>query len=316
MSVSVVIRSAAVRRWTPPFLAGVIACSLSGVAVAQDAPGWLNWGGSASEESTESAEERPAVRTTPATTVPVANGGEANQSGQAVLLQRLMQRVDALERQMQTVRGQLSEQERQMQRQSERMEKALEAARSQQSAPAGGPMPSTGGQSPAAGPSAPGQPSAPQAPQAPVESDGGTAASASGGAAAGGAVSDEEQQALYNDAFAVLKSGDYDAAIQAFQKVIDANPQGSWAPSAFFWKGETYYVKQEYEAARKSYAELVQRFPESRRIPDAKLKMGYIAQEQGDGETARQLFNEVMSDYPDSQAAGLAKQRLSRMGGG
>ena len=59
----------------------------------------------------------------------------------------------------------------------------------------------------------------------------------------------------------------------------------------------------------------MQRFPDSRRIPDAKLKMGYIAQEQDDLEAARALFNEVIADYPDSQAAGLAKQRLSRMGG-
>ena len=303
-----------------PLAVGVFACSLSGAAMAQDAPGWLNWGGSTSEEA-EATDEQPAARTMPAdptsaSTMPVANAGEANQSGQAVLLQRLMQRVDALERQMQSVRGQLSEQERQLQRQSEEMKESIKAARSQPPATTGGSMSSAGAQPSSGAPSAPDRPSAPQAPSAAAGSDASTASGDAAAAPGAAAATDEEQQALYNDAFAVLKSGDYDAAIAAFQKVIDANPQGSWTPSAFFWKGETYYVKQEYDAARDAYAALVERFPQSRRIPDAKLKMGYIAQEQGDKATARQLFNEVMADHPDSQAAGLAKQRLSRMGGG
>ncbi|MCL7744757.1 tol-pal system protein YbgF [Guyparkeria hydrothermalis] len=313
--------SVSVRRRGLPLAAGVIAYSLSATAMAQQAPGWLNWGGGSEPESTnESSEERPAVRTTPATTMPMSgDAGSVTQSGQAALLQRLMQRVNDLERQMQAVRGQLSEQERKLQRQSERVDEAMEAAQSQPAAGAGGMMPAQGGQASMGSPSAPTGPGAPSAPQAPAASGGNGAAAASGGSApsAGGAgASDEEQQALYNEAFEVLKSGDYDAAIQAFQKVIDANPQGSWAPSAYFWQGETYYVKQDYDAARQSYTSLVQRFPDSRRVPDAKLKMGYIAQEKGDSETARQLFSEVVSDHPDSQAAGLAKQRLSRMGGG
>lgn len=311
--------SVSVRRRALPLAAGVIAYSLSATAMAQQAPGWLNWGGGSEPESTtESSEERPAVRTTPATTMPMSgDAGSVTQSGQAALLQRLMQRVNDLERQMQAVRGQLSEQERQLQRQSERVDEAMEAARSQTSAPAGGAMAPQGGQPSMGAPASPTGPNAPSAPQAPTASGGSAAASGGSAPSAGGAgASDEEQQALYNEAFEVLKSGDYDAAIQAFQKVIDANPQGSWAPSAYFWQGETYYVKQDYDSAHQSYTELVQRFPDSRRVPDAKLKMGYIAQEQGDTQAARQLFNEVVSNHPDSQAAGLAKQRLSRMGGG
>ena len=65
-----------------------------------------------------------------------------------------------------------------------------------------------------------------------------------------------------------------------------------------------------------TYGEVIERFPDSSRIPDATLKLGYVAQERGDKDAARRLFNQILDQYPDSQAAGLAKQRLSRMGDG
>src|SRR6056297_1529305 len=88
---------------------------------AQQAPGWLNWGGGSSEQSSgetedDSAPVRSSAQSTPmpAASVTVADtgGDPGSQSGQAVLLQRLMQRVNDLERQVQSMRGQLSEQER------------------------------------------------------------------------------------------------------------------------------------------------------------------------------------------------------------
>ncbi len=302
-----------------PLVAGLAACSLAMPAAAQQAPDWLDWGDSSRQESVESAESRPTARSTPlASDSGISSADMGSQSGQAALLQRLMQRVDELEREMQTVRGQLSEQERQLQRQSSRVDQALEASRSQ-SPPAPAGFGAAAGAA-AVSPATPEPLSTPTMAAAPSEqgeqraddtADGVVAAADSAGIAG---VSDEEQQRLYNEAFEVLKSGDYDAAIEAFQKVIDANLQGSWAPSAFFWQGETYYVKQDYQAAAKSYNELIQRYPDSGRLSDAKLKLGYIAQEMGDRQAARQRFNEVISDYPDSQAAGLARQRLARMG--
>ncbi|MCL7750719.1 tol-pal system protein YbgF [Guyparkeria hydrothermalis] len=287
-------------------------------AAAQQAPGWLNWGGGSDEPAAEEddAGSAPSAQATPmpATSVTVADTG--SQSGQAVLLQRLMQRVDELERQVQGMRGQLSEQERTIERQQRRLDEVEQTARSSQPAASSGASAAIDRGDPV-GQDVPDEAVAAVDGNGGDESDSAREASESVDQTNGQpSASAAEQQALYNDAFEVLKSGKYEQAIDAFQKVIDANPQGEWAASAFFWQGETYYVQQDYAAAGKAYGEVIERFPESSRVPDAKLKRGYVAQELGDNEAARRLFNEILDQYPDSQAAGLAKQRLSRLGNG
>ena len=297
-----------------PLAAAMLAVSFAGPAAAQQAaPGWLNWGGGSSDaESSENRDADESSNDTSARTTPMAGSGASVTdidagSGQAALLQRMMRRMDSLERQVRELQGQVSEHERALERQERRHEQAIKELEQRQ-APAAGMLSETGpaghdlaGEAPAAGTDREGA--------ATGEDEGATAASS------GGQASNEDQQALYNEAFEILKSGEYDQAVDAFQKVIDANPRGSWASSAFFWQGETYYVQRDYDSARKAYSELIETYPDSNRVPDAMLKLGYIAQEKDDVDGAKRHFNAVIEKHPDSQAAGLAKQRLGRLGG-
>ncbi len=295
-----------------PLAAAVLAVSFAGPVAAQEsAPGWLNWGGDSADA--ESSEDREAEQTE-ARTTPMAGSGASVAdidagSGQAALLQRMMQRMDSLERQVRELQGQVSEQERALERQARRHEEAIKKLEQRQT-PVAGMMSETG----------PAGQELPEGASVAATDAEGTAAdksdsSESSGAAGGGQAGNEEQQALYNEAFEVLKAGEYDKAVGAFQKVIDANPRGSWASSAFFWQGETYYVQRDYDSAHEAYSELIETYPDSNRVPDAMLKLGYIAQENDDVDGAKQHFNAVIEQYPDSQAAGLAKQRLDRIGG-
>ncbi len=302
--------------------ASLFAWSAAMPVAAQQAPGWLNWGGG-SNESSESDDDAKAGPSTQSAPVPAANVAVAdNQSGQAVLLQRLMQRVDELERQVQGMSGQLSEQERTIERQQRRLDDVEEVARSAPSASSrgsasigrGDPVGQDVPEEAVAAVSGDGDADEEEAKRSGDQGGDESARDGESGDGNGGGASEAEQQALYNEAFEVLKSGKYEQAVEAFQKVIDANPQGEWAAGAFFWQGETYYVQQDYAAAGKAYGEVIERFPDSNRIPDAKLKLGYVAEERGDNDAARRLLQEVIDDHPDSQAAGLAKQRLSRLG--
>ena len=290
-----------------PLAAAVFALSVAGPAAAQEgAPGWLNWGGSSQndQDSPERQEAQPR---------PVADETASSaQTGQAALLQRLMRRVDALETEVRQLRGQVSEQERALERQQREHQRALRELESRRPEPAASAPTGAASTQSSADADAPADDRPAATDQSAPAADTTVAASGSGST---DMASDAEQQALYNEAFETLKSGEYEQAVAAFQKVIDANPQGSWASSAFFWQGETYYVQRDYNAAAKSYAELIERYPNSNRVPDATLKLGYIAQEQDRIEDARARFNAVIDQYPDSQAAGLAKQRLDRLGG-
>lgn len=310
-------------------------------AVANANPaGWL-WGKSDSSSSTDGAQQNAPTNQTVAQAQP-----EQNPSGQAVVIQNLLNQVQQMQQDMRTLRGKLEVQSNEIDRLKSaqrdgfaaldsRMNKLEQAGAA--NAPAGAAGSDQGqGTAPSspqsAAPSAPSSPSVnapatPSAPAQPSTSTGGNAqapsatASASAGASAGAAATQPkpdpakaaQQQKLYNKAFGLLKDGKYDGAIQAFQAVIDADPQGTWTPSALFWQGETYYVEQKRKQAAAAYQKIISDFPKSGRVPDALLKTGYIAYDLNQNPKARSIFKQVISQYPNSQAANLAKARLERM---
>ena len=129
-------------------------------------------------------------------------------------------------------------------------------------------------------------------------------------AAASSGGSDEE--AAYLKAFDALKAQKYDAAIVGFKTMLDRWPQGSFADNAWYWLGESYYIKRQYKPALESFNSLLDRFPASPKVPDALFKGGLAQWELGDKTLARGTWARVVKDYPGSNAATLARQRLEQ----
>ena len=131
------------------------------------------------------------------------------------------------------------------------------------------------------------------------------------GAPANGAAAAEEQTA-YLKAFDFLKAGKYDSAITGFRGMLDKWPQGNFADNAWYWLGESQYVKRQYKPALDSYTALIERFPASPKVPDALFKSGLTQAELKLVDQAKASWRRVMKDYPNSNAAGLARQRLTQ----
>jgi tol-pal system protein YbgF len=146
---------------------------------------------------------------------------------------------------------------------------------------------------------------------------GGAAATASGGAAVAadsantGASGDDK--ASYQAAFNLLKEGQYDHAIGAFQKFLASYPDSSLADNAQYWLGEAYYVNRAYPEAQAAFQRVVDKYPQSRKLPDALLKIGYCRYELKQWESARQELGQVVARFTDTPAAHLAQQRLDKM---
>lgn len=205
---------------------------------------------------------------------------EQRLSSQALM--DMLQRVDALQREVQTLRGQVEA----LQHEVERLHQA---------APAG------------AAPAA--MTSAPEAPPVPPAA-----------AASPPAVEEQAQPAdpeairqAYRQAFDLLQAGHYDAAIDAFSTFLQRRPDSSLAPNAYYWLGEAYYVKRDFRAAADAFRQVVEHFPDSAKVPDALLKLGYIAEAQGDRQAARRYLEKVRDTWPTAHAAKLAAERLARM---
>ena len=134
------------------------------------------------------------------------------------------------------------------------------------------------------------------------------AASSAGAAAAG---SDDKSD--YQAALALLKNGQYDPAVAAFQKLLLSYPDSPLADNAQYWLGEAYYVNRSYNEATSAFQRVVDKYPQSRKVPDALLKIAFCRYEAGQWDAARQVLSQVATNYPDTPAATLARQRLEKI---
>ncbi len=131
------------------------------------------------------------------------------------------------------------------------------------------------------------------------------------GAADNGPGSDDK--AAYQSAFGLLKDGQYDRAIAAFQKFLASFPSSQLADNGQYWLGEAYYVNRSFPEAQAAFQRVVDRYPQSRKRPDALLKIGYCQYELKQPELAKNTLTVVTVQFTDTPAAHLAQQRLEKM---
>jgi tol-pal system protein YbgF len=194
-------------------------------------------------------------------------------SNQSLL--ELAQRVDSLQNEVRTLRGQIDE-----------LQNANEALRKQQR-DLYADLEKRIAQA------------APPAPTAPP-------AAAASGSAAG-------EQAAYVQALDALRSGKYPAAIAAFRQFGSSYPQSNLADNAQYWLGEAYYVSRDYQSAASAFRTVIDQWPSSRKAPDALLKLGFSQYELKHYTEARATLTDVTHRFPDSDAARLATERLRHL---
>lgn len=123
----------------------------------------------------------------------------------------------------------------------------------------------------------------------------------------------EQEQSAYDQAFRALREARYgDAAVQ-FNAFVDRYPNSTYAPNAYYWLAETYYVTRDFETARSLFANVLERFPESSKAGDALLKLGFSHFELQQWPEARSALEQVRSQYPDTTLSRLAESRLRDM---
>ncbi|MGC9455880.1 MAG: tetratricopeptide repeat protein [Halothiobacillaceae bacterium] len=290
-------------RWVPL----VIGLVTSQIAMAQ--PEWRTWG-SGSQPTTQTPGSIPAATDNDTVAEPTGSRGTST------ILMELMERVDQLEQELRSLRGQNEVQANEL----ERLKKALRDGfvdldgrvstleGGGGAAPAGEASPGTASeetpQEPERAEPSPAEPAAPE-PEPATEPEPTQTPEPADEAA--------DQRALYDRAFALLRDGNYEQAIAAFDRTVKADPVGNWAPHALYWKGEAEYVNQDRDAARASFEKVLSDYPNSTRAADASLKIAYLDYDLGEYDKARARLAQIVERHEGSHAAGLAQQRLDRM---
>ncbi|MFT5083468.1 MAG: tol-pal system protein YbgF [Lentisphaeria bacterium] len=124
-----------------------------------------------------------------------------------------------------------------------------------------------------------------------------------------GEVSSVGELSSYKSAMNLLfKDKNYDQAVLALNKHMEAYPKGRYAANAQYWLGEIFLKKNDLEQARQWFSKLLGEFPEHSKVPDAQFKLGKVYFLLGDKATARTLLETVAKS--NSNASGLAKDFL------
>lgn len=155
-------------------------------------------------------------------------------------------------------------------------------------------------------------PTAPVSGAAPAAAAPAPAASGAAGTAAV-ALSPADQRKAYDKALELLKEGRYNEAAAAFGGFLKQYPDSSYSDNAQYWLGEVYYVTRQFKPALAEFEKVPKNYPDSTKVADARLKMGYIEYELKNWGEARKLLGDVVASYPGTTSARLAQERLDRM---
>jgi tol-pal system protein YbgF len=120
------------------------------------------------------------------------------------------------------------------------------------------------------------------------------------------------EQQDFDAALAMFKQGNFAGAQSAFSGLLNKYPNTGYAPSAYFWLGNSQYANKSYKDAISSFRSLIAKAPQSTRAPEAALSIANCQSELKDVKGARKTLEDLVQAYPQSEAASAAKERLSK----
>ena len=124
------------------------------------------------------------------------------------------------------------------------------------------------------------------------------------------------EEAMYRDAYELVKIRDFDGAVSGFKGFLGSYPFGKYAPNAHYWLGELYLVIEpaDPELARQSFKLLLDQYPSNAKVPDALYKLGRVYYLKGNQQRSREYLNRVIEEYGAQRhpAAQLAQDFLDQ----
>jgi tol-pal system protein YbgF len=121
------------------------------------------------------------------------------------------------------------------------------------------------------------------------------------------------EQELYRAALnTLLDVGDSSTSVELFQAYIDRYPTGGLLPNALYWQGEALILLARHSQAIAVFDRVVREFSADPKAPDSMLKMGVAHNLMGDRARAEQIWRELQTQYPESSSELLAREYLNQ----
>jgi outer membrane protein assembly factor BamD len=125
-------------------------------------------------------------------------------------------------------------------------------------------------------------------------------------------------EALYQMGYENYHEGNYEKAIEAFQRVQELYPLSKLALLAEMGIADSYFSNGDYAEAEMSYEDFMNLHPTNDNIPYVMYQiamchynqMSSIDRDQSETQRARQSFERLISRFPDSKFAFMAEKQL------
>ena len=114
----------------------------------------------------------------------------------------------------------------------------------------------------------------------------------------------------YDEAFILVRRGEYESAIEGFDKFLEACPTHESVENAYYWIGESYYALEKYPDAITKLEKLVNDYKTSPNIGRALYKLARSKQELGKKDEAKTIFQRLIDEFPETLEAQQARERL------
>ena len=109
----------------------------------------------------------------------------------------------------------------------------------------------------------------------------------------------KEPQEIYQRAYNLLSKGNYEAAEVAFIKFIKDFSDHSLTSNAYYWLGETFYVRKNYIQAAQNFAAGYKKFPKGSKASAQLLKLGISLYALNKNKEACSTFAKLNKEFSD-----------------
>ncbi len=119
----------------------------------------------------------------------------------------------------------------------------------------------------------------------------------------GAAIADNgmDEQELYRTALnLLLQENKAEASIPLFQNYIDTFPKGKLFTNALYWQGEAFLLMAAPAKAKDVFTRLLAEYPTDAKGAGAMLKLGVAYQKMGDNAKAAATWKEIRTKFPEN----------------
>lgn len=116
----------------------------------------------------------------------------------------------------------------------------------------------------------------------------------------------------YNYAFRLLNQNQYDEAAKHFADFTKKYPKNPLVGNAYYWQGETHYIRKDYAAAADLFRQGYEAMPSGPKAADNLLKMGMSLAALKKKDEACVVLGQVVSKYKTSSANVAAKAQAEQ----